>query len=111
MLRGDGIWDLPPTSDAQTALEATPEEMPDLAGLLELVAQHGFEVAHGHVSTLEEWDEYEWSWTGSLSRWALDNPGHPGSGTARETAESHRDGWLKGYRGTLGFVTLLLRHS
>ncbi len=28
-------------------------------------------MVHGHVSTLQEWDEYEWSWTGSLADWAL----------------------------------------
>ena len=72
VLLGDGIWDTPPhRGGALGALEATADEFPDLAGLVALAGEHGYEVAHGHVSTLEEWDEYEWSWTGSLADWAL----------------------------------------
>ena len=109
VLLGDGIWDVPPTPAALAALDATPQEMPDLAGLLDLVAQHGFEVAHGHVSTLEEWDEYEWSWTGSLAEWALADGRDPTDrAQALEASHAHRDAWLHGYRGVLGFATLVL---
>jgi SAM-dependent methyltransferase len=109
VLLGDGIWDVPPTPAALTALDATPEEMPDLAGLLDLIAQHGFEVAHGHVSTLEEWDEYEWSWTGSLAQWALADERDPADREqALDASHAHRDAWLRGYRGVLGFATIVL---
>jgi SAM-dependent methyltransferase len=108
-LLGDGIWDAPPTPAALAALDATPEEVPDLAALLDLVGQHGFEVAHGHVSSLEEWDEYEWSWTGSLAQWALADGRDPGDrAQALEASHAHRDAWLRGYRGVLGFATLVL---
>lgn len=30
------------------------------------------------------------------------------SSLALRVAAEHREGWLRGYRGTLGFVTLLL---
>ncbi|MFC5034729.1 MULTISPECIES: hypothetical protein [Streptomyces] len=63
------------------------------------------------VSTLQVWDDYEWSWTGSLSQWALDHPEHPDNGEALKAAAEHRHTWLHGYRGTLGFVTLLLRRT
>lgn len=109
VLLGDGIWDAPPTPAALAALDATPEEMPDLAGLLDLVGQHGFEVTHGHVSSLEEWDEYEWSWTGSLAEWALAPGRDPADREqALEASHAHRDAWLHGYRGVLGFATLSL---
>jgi hypothetical protein len=51
------------------------------------------------------------SWVGSLTEWALDNPGHPDAAEAREAARRHRDGWLRGYRDVLGFVTLVLRRG
>lgn len=109
MLLGDGIWDVPPTPAALTALDADADELPDLAGLVQLAVDHGFEVAHAHVSTLEEWDEYEWSWTGSLTDWALAADRDPDQRSeALEAARAHRDAWLRGYRGVLGFATLVL---
>lgn len=109
VLLGDGIWDTAPTEAALTALDAAPDEFPDLAGLVDLAVEHGYEVAHGHVSTLEEWDEYEWSWTGSLADWALTEGREPGDrAEALEASRAHRDAWLRGYRGVLGFATLVL---
>jgi SAM-dependent methyltransferase len=109
VLFGDAIWDTPPTEAALRALEATAEEFPDLSGLTRLTREHGYESAHGHVSSLEEWDEYEWSWTGSLTDWAL-APGRDAADReqALAAAADHRDAWLDGYRGVLGFVTLVL---
>ncbi|MDF3044730.1 MAG: methyltransferase [Ornithinibacter sp.] len=59
VLLGDGIWDTPPTAPALRALDATAEDFHDPEGLSSLVRKHGYEPVHGHVSTLEEWDEYE----------------------------------------------------
>ena len=78
VLLGDGIWDTPPTAPALLALDATAEDFHDPEGLSSLVRKHGYEPVHGHVSTLEEWDEYEWSWTGSLTDWALEPGRDPG---------------------------------
>ena len=112
VLLGDGIWDTPPTEAALTALDATADEFPDLAGLVALAAEHGFVPVHGHVSSHEEWDEYEWSWTGSLTDWALtDGRDADDRAQALSAASEHRDGWLTGYRGVLGFVSLVLVDS
>lgn len=111
VLVGDGFWEREPTPAALDALGASSAEFDDLATTVDRVTADGWTPVYGHVSTAEEWDDYEWAWTGSLARWALDNPGDPGSAAAREAAQEHRDGWLRGYRGVLGFVTLLLRRS
>ena len=106
---GDGIWERGPSQLAQDALQATPDDLPDLAALVRRVVDAGFEVVAGHVSTLEEWDDYEWSWTGSLARWALGQAAaSPDRAEALAAARSHRDAWLHGYRQELGFVTLVL---
>ena len=106
---GDSIWERPPSQSAQDALQATPDDFPDLAALVRRAVDAGFEVVAGHVSTLEEWDDYEWSWTGSLTRWALRQPAtSPDRAEALAAARSHRDAWLHGYRQELGFVTLVL---
>jgi cyclopropane fatty-acyl-phospholipid synthase-like methyltransferase len=110
VLLGDCFWERAPgpeTLDAGFAVD----DYDDLATTVDRVVAAGRVPLHGHVSTLQEWDDYEWSWTGSLSRWALDNPDHPDHGEALDAASGHRDAWLHGYRGTLGFVTLLLRRA
>jgi SAM-dependent methyltransferase len=112
VLLGDGIWDVPPTAAALRSLEATEDEFPDLAGLVRLVRDRGFEPVHGHVSTLEEWDEYEWSWTGSLTDWAVQPGREPEDRRqALAAAVEHREAWLEGYRGVLGFACLVLRQG
>jgi SAM-dependent methyltransferase len=111
LLVGEGFWQVPPTAEALDALDAKPGDHTDLAGLLDGAEQAGWAAVYAHVSDAAEWDDYEWSWTGSLTEWALDNPGHPDSAPARALARQHRDQWLRGYRGVLGFVTLVLRRA
>ncbi|GII53776.1 SAM-dependent methyltransferase [Planotetraspora thailandica] len=106
-LIGEGFWEQNPSPALLTRLGATPDEYADLAGTVARMEEPGFRVVHGHTSERGEWDEYEWSWTGSLIRWAAAHPG-PDGDTALAAALDHRDMWLNGYRGVLGFVTLLL---
>jgi SAM-dependent methyltransferase len=106
LLVGEGFWQRPPTSSALAALGET--ALTDLADLVETAEQAGWTPVYAHVSDPGEWDDYEWSWVGSLTQWALDNPGHPDAAEARAVASEHRDRWLRGYRDVLGFVTLVL---
>jgi SAM-dependent methyltransferase len=108
VLVGEAFWERPPTSEALTKLGAAPDDYADLAGTVAAVEGAGFRVVYGHTSELTEWDEYEWSWTGSLAHWALDHPGPEGEAALAASLE-HRDMWLNGYRGIFGFVTFLLR--
>lgn len=111
VLVGDGFWEREPDRAALDALGAEREEYGDLATTVDRVAADGWTPVYSHVSSPQEWEDYEFSWTGSLAEWALDNPGHPDSAAARAAADTHRTEWLHGYRGTLGFVTLLLRRT
>ncbi|WP_203703661.1 SAM-dependent methyltransferase [Asanoa iriomotensis] len=111
LLIGESFWQVPPTRAALTALNANEQDYTDLAGLIDLAEKVGWSPEYAHVSDAAEWDDYEWSWTGSLTSWALDNPGHRHSAKALAVAREHRDGWLRGYRGVLGFVTLVLRRG
>lgn len=105
-LVGDGFWTRPPSAALQQDLG---DEFPDLPGLIDTVEEAGWTPVYGHVSTDSEWDDYEFSWVGSLTRWALDHRDDPDAPDALAAAREHRDGWLRGYRGTLGFACLLLR--
>ncbi len=111
LLVGEGFWEVPPTKAALSGLDTTPDEFTDLPGLVDTAAKGGWAPVYAHVSEAAEWDDYEWSWTGSLTGWALDNPGHPGAAEALSVARAHRDSWLRGYRGVLGFATLVLRRA
>ena len=108
-LIGDTIWEGTPSAAALAALEASPEDFPDLAGLIRVVREHGFEPSYGHTSTLAEWDDYEFSWTGSLVDWALREASSTADrDQALTVARDHRDAWLGGWRRQLGFATLVL---
>lgn len=105
VLIGDGFWEREPTPEAV-------EMLGDFAGLattLDRVAADGWTPVHGHVSSRGELDDYEWSCWGSLASWALDHPADPESAEVLETAATRRTEWLRVYRETWGFVTLVLR--
>ncbi len=111
-LVGDAFWARSPSRAAQAAIDAGPGDFPTLDGFLALTDTHGWAVTYAHVSTEAEWDDYEWSWTGSLTEWAL----RPETGAADrrhalDVAERHRRDWLEGYRGQLGFVTAVLART
>jgi SAM-dependent methyltransferase len=111
LLVGECFWAAEPTARALTALDATSPDYTDLPGLVDLAEQAGWTPVYAHVSDAAEWDTYEWSWVGSLTEWALDNPGHPDAAEALAAARDHRDRWLRGYRHVLGFVTMVLRRG
>lgn len=109
LLVGEGFWEVPPTPRALAGLGVAAEDYTDLAGLVDAAEQGGWTPVYAHLSEAAEWDNYEWSWVGSLTDWALDNPGHPDAAEALAAAREHREQWLRGYRGVLGFATLVLR--
>ncbi|GAA3217297.1 SAM-dependent methyltransferase [Nonomuraea helvata] len=103
-LVGEGFWERTPAPEVVAEIG----EYPDLAGTVTAAESGGWLTVYAHVSTQPEWDEYEWSWTGTLARWAAANPGPDGE-QALAVAREHREMWLNGYRGALGFVSLLLQ--
>ncbi len=108
-LVGDTVWEGTPSAAALRALGASLDDFPDLAGFVQATREHGFEPSYGHASTLAEWDEYEFSWTGSVVDWALRKASTTEDrDQALAAAREHRDGWLGGWRGHLGFATLVL---
>ncbi|MFJ6700994.1 SAM-dependent methyltransferase [Streptomyces sp. NPDC091272] len=105
VLVGDAYWRCGPSAEAVRMLG----EYEDLATTLENITADGWVPVHGHLSTRHELDDYEWSWTGSLAEWALDHPDDPDSAAALEASAAHRTEWLRCYRDSFGFHTLVLR--
>jgi len=109
VLLGDTFWQAPPAPQALSALDAAADDFPNLTGFVHQVHEASFEPGFGHVSTLAEWDDYEWSWTGSLVDWALNDAATDADREhALAAARKHRQQWLGGYRSVLGFATVVL---
>ena len=111
LLVGERFWQVPPTAQALAALAVSAGDFTDLAGLVDTAGKTGWTPVYAHVSEAAEWDNYEWSWIGSVTEWGLDNPGHPDAAAMLALAGQRRDAWLHGYRSVLGFATLVLRRT
>ncbi|MFE5569400.1 SAM-dependent methyltransferase [Amycolatopsis japonica] len=107
VLLGEGFWDRTPSREAVEMLG----DLADLATTVDRVVAAGWTPIHGHVSTRRELDEYEWACWGSLASWALDRPEDPGSTEALSMATIRRTEWLRAYRDTWGFLSLVLRRT
>ncbi len=101
---GDGFWEQPPDGATVEMLG----DLGDLATTVDRVVADGWTPVYGHISTRHELDDYEWSWTGSLAAWALDRPEDPDGAAALAAAGVHRSEWLRSYRKSFGFVSLVL---
>lgn len=107
VLIGEGFWDREPSQEAIEMLG----DFTDLATTVDRIVAEGWTPVDGHVSTRRELDDYEWACWGSLATWALDHPADPDSSQALATATTRRSEWLRSYRDTWGFVTLILRRT
>lgn len=108
LLLGEGIWETPPTPAALAALDAEPEEFTTVAGLVDLSVESGFRLLSMSTATLSEWDSFESRYCAGRERWLLANPDAPDAGHVRAQVDTHRAGWLHGYRRVLGFAYLTL---
>lgn len=108
LILGEGFWAKDPTEQALRSLDAREDDFASLSVLVARLDAAGWTPVYAHVSCEDEWDEYEWSWTGTLARWSFAHPDDPLATEARSLSRSHREAWLNGYRGVLGFVTFVL---
>ena len=59
------------------------------------------------MASPDEWDEYEWKYSRSIERYALEQPGDPDVPAMLERIRRWRDGYLRWGRDTLGFGVYL----
>ncbi|GII25406.1 SAM-dependent methyltransferase [Planosporangium mesophilum] len=108
---GEGIWAQPPTEAATAALGGDPDEFGSLADLVDLAVARGLRPLDVSEASTEEWDAFESGYALGWERWLLDNPADPEAEAVRARADEHRERWLRGYRGVLGFAYLTLGRS
>ncbi|HEY3681794.1 MAG TPA: class I SAM-dependent methyltransferase [Streptosporangiaceae bacterium] len=108
LLFADAFWTAPPTAAQLDGLGAEPDELGPLPGLVDAATGLGYRLLDLSVGSEQEWDAFESGWCAGLETWLLRHPGHPGAAEVRRAADAHRDGWLRGYRGAIGFAYLVL---
>jgi len=107
ILIGDGFWAKPPAAEYLAHLEATPDEFRDHRGNVQAGIDVGLIPLHAVVASADEWDEYEWKYSRSIERYALEQPADPDVPAMLERIRRWRDAYLRWGRETLGFGTYL----
>lgn len=109
LLLGDGFWENPPNATARAIFGD--EVQAGLPDLVDLALTCGYRLLNLTTATRDEWDDFESRWCASRERWLVANPDHPRAAEVRGIVDEHREGWLKGYRGSLGFAYLTLART
>ncbi len=68
LLVGDSFWQVPPTPEALAALNATPQDFTDLAGLVDAAEQAGWTPVYAHVSDAAEYTKKQYWYSGKHKR-------------------------------------------
>jgi SAM-dependent methyltransferase len=108
VLFGSGFWQRSPTVAQAAALGATPDDQRDLAGLVELAIGAGLRPLEIQTANEDEWNAFESGYLADWEKWLAGNADDPAAPARRADADRHRTGWLRGYRGVLGFAYLTL---
>jgi cyclopropane fatty-acyl-phospholipid synthase-like methyltransferase len=108
LLLGESIWEQPPTQQALTALDARPDDFTTVPGLVDLCFARGYRLLALSTASLDEWHTFESRYCAGRERWLLQNADAVNAGDVRAELDNHRNGWLHGYRGILGFAYLTL---
>jgi SAM-dependent methyltransferase len=110
VLIGEGYWTRPPAAEYLAHLEASEEELRDHRGNVQAGIDAGLIPLLAFVASADEWDEYEWRYSRSVERYALEQPSDPDVPAILQRIRRWRDGYLRWGRDTLGFgVYLFLR--
>ncbi len=104
LLFGTGYWQRPPTVSEAAGLGATPDELPDFATLVDTCVAAGFRPLDLQSANEDEWNAFESGYLADDEEFLMTRA----SDDARRRADEHRTGWLRGYRGVLGFAYLTL---
>jgi SAM-dependent methyltransferase len=103
VLIGEGYWQKVPSAEYLAHLEATEEEFRDHRGNVQAGIDAGLVPLHACVASADEWDEYEWKYSASIERYAIEQADDPDVPAMLERIRRWRDGYLRWGRDTLGF--------
>lgn len=105
VLVGEMCWEREPTEMARGMFG---EEVPMLVDLVAMCRETGWEVLHLSTADQWEWDDFESRHRAGRREWLLVHPNDPRAQEIREQEDKREREYLKGYRGVLGFVYLVM---
>ncbi|MFE7778974.1 SAM-dependent methyltransferase [Streptomyces sp. NPDC057445] len=110
VLFGEGFWQRTPTPEELAAMwpGAREDDHVSLAAVADAATNAGFRIEWTETATEEEWEHFESGYLADVEEWLAANPEHSLAPETRDRVDRHRAGWLRGYRGVLGFVMLTL---
>ena len=108
-LLGHGYWQREPAVEYLAAFGGSASELAPLEATLGAAAASGWTLAAHHVSTQAEWDDYELAYAATVRTWLGAHPDDPDAPAFRARIETWSAAYDRWGRGTMGFVTLLLR--
>ena len=103
VLIGEGYWQKVPSAEYLAHLEATVDEFRDHRRNVEAGVDAGLVPLHASVASADEWDEYEWKYSASIERYAIEQAEDPDVPAMLARIRRWRDGYLRWGRDTLGF--------
>jgi SAM-dependent methyltransferase len=111
VLIGEGYWAREPAPQYLAHLDAHPDELRDHRGNVQAGIDAGLVPLHAFVASEDEWDEYEWKYSRSVERYALEQPEDPDVPAMLDRIRRWRDGYLRWGRETLGFGVYLFQRA
>jgi len=105
LLFGDGCWEGPRTPEADAIFG---EDVLALDQVVDHVREAGWRVLSLTTADQLEWDEFESSSRRGFEQWLRANPDASDAPAVREHLDLRLAEYVKGYRGVLGFVYLVL---
>lgn len=108
---GEGFWMKRPAPGYLKALNGRRDEFTTHAGNLARAEALGLRPMWSVISTRDEWDEYEWTYSFSIETYAADHPEDPDCQPMLDHIRAWRRAQMKWGRDTLGFGLYLFRND
>ncbi|OAA58152.1 SAM-dependent methyltransferase [Cordyceps fumosorosea ARSEF 2679] len=105
VLVGDTCWERPPS---RACLDVFGEELLPLERIAGLCRETGWRLLHFETATRRDWDAFESGHRAGPREWLLSNAGDDRAASVEEDLEKREDDYFGVYRGTLGFVFMIL---
>ena len=109
LLIGESYWIQPPAPEYQEFVGEPSGTYRTHRENVELAESLGLRTLYAVTSSLDEWDDFEWSHHMKIENQALENPNDPTAIKKRDRGRAWRSAYLKWGRGTLGFGFYLFR--
>lgn len=108
-LFGAGYWRKPPEREYLESFGGRADELRTLDETVALPAAAGWTVVARRASTGAEWDDYEGAYSRNVLDWVAAHPDDPDAEPFRRRIGTWNGAYERWGRGTMGFVTLLMR--